>query len=59
MGTVFLLRVMSGPERRFGTVVFDSRFDCGFVFPAVVVGAGAEELCNESSLVTVEVANVG
>ena len=59
MGTVFQLRVMSGPKRRFGTVVFDSRFDCGFVFPAVVVDAGAEELRNEPSLVTVEVANIG
>ena len=59
MGTAFLLRVMSGPKRRFGAVVFDGGFEGGFVFPAIVVDAGAEELRNEPSLVTVEVANVG
>ena len=40
-------------------MVFDSKFDCGFVLPAVVVDAGAEELRNEPSLVAVEVANIG
>ena len=40
-------------------MVFDSRFESGFVFPAVVVGVGGEELRNEPSLVTVEVANIG
>ena len=40
-------------------MVFGNRFDSGFVFPAVVVGAGAEELRNEPFLVAVEVANIG
>ena len=39
-------------------MVFGSRFVCGFVFPTVVVGAGAEELRNEPFLVAVEVADI-
>ena len=59
VGTVFLLRVMSGPQRGFGTVVFRSRFEGSFVFPAIVVNVGVEELRDEPFLVAVEVANVG
>ena len=39
-------------------MVFDSRYDSGFVFAAVVVGVGAEVLRNEPFLVTVEVADI-
>ena len=50
---------MSGPKRRFGAVVFDGGFSSDFVFPAIVIDVGSEELRDEPSLVTVEIANVG
>ena len=50
---------MSGPKRRFGAVVFDGGFNSGFVFPAIGIDVGAGELCDEPSLVSVEVADVG
>ena len=45
--------------RRSGAVVVDGGFKGGFVFPAIGIDVGAEELCDESSLVAVEVADVG
>ena len=59
MDGAFLLRVMSGSERRFGTVIFDGRFDGGFVFSAIWFGIDAEELGDESLLIAVEAANIG
>ena len=40
-------------------MVFGSRFEGSFVFPAIVVDVGVEELRDEPFLVAVEVANVG
>ena len=50
---------MSGPKRRFGAVFFDGGFSSDFVFPAIGIDVGAEELRDEPSLVAVEIANVG
>ena len=55
---MLMLRVVCRPKRWFGTEVFGRRFVCGFVFPTVVVGVGAEELRNEPFLVAVEVADI-